>query len=125
MRVFALTLAVLAGVTSSAAADTTLSTGLMGVNPAGGGTDVVCLVTNIGTKPVTTVSRSMFDNLGSVAPTSDGCAEIAAGETCSFGKTGATLLLGGRIVVKGSTKKLRGRCIARVGFDLVDSAEMR
>ena len=74
--------------------------------------DTICLVTNVGTKPVM-IANARLQNYpsGSPPPTSDNCSgtPLAPDGSCAFsGSLG--VYGGGRIEVQGSTKSLRGHC---------------
>ena len=125
MRALALSL-LLCVPASIAGADTTLMTGLLA--PSGIGAITQCLVVNYGTKPVQLVSSSFLTTSGPLAPDTNSCENgpIAPGESCAFAVVTGSYL-GGRITVKGSTKKVRARCIVlpASGPGLLDAAEMR
>ena len=117
MRAFIGSLAVFLAVSSSAVAETVLSTGLMFGSAAGAIVD--CSLINLGTKPVTVVSQAIDVTVKGnlVAPAIDTCTEpLAAAGTCAFSYTnGATASLGGVFrIKKGNAKLVRGFCSLRI-----------
>jgi hypothetical protein len=117
----------------AAAAPAAAGTLASGVVDALGGTTsdirVRCLVTNVGTKPVTVSEARIVDTNGDLLVlVAEDCtdAPVAPNETCVLLSDLGFYAGAGVLDVKGSTKNLRGRCQVITGDQVVHSeSEMR
>lgn len=98
------------------------------LNEDGGGRQIHCNISNVGTREIIVLSARIVDGVGNDMPLGTTCyGTIPAGRGCALIAYGDVGIYGrGVIEVQGSTKSLRGRCaILAPGLSAAAESEMR